>query len=145
MGSQKRITRKHVIAYSICPEDIQCDACLGGAQSSWRDNVRRIPSNNAQSLCQDCKVALCTSCWEKAWSASPGIPQALANDNFIGYPPEFLFRYKVRFIETACASPIFTTVVSFYVEADRGHHLEEDLPCSGRPISLLAWFCALLG
>ena len=98
-----------------CPEDIQCNVCP----------YRRIQSARAV------KSRSAKTCWHKAWNASPGIPEALTNDNFIGYPPEFLFRYKVRYIEAACASPIFTTVVSFYVEADQGHLLEEQM-CRAR-------------
>ena len=54
-----------------------------------------------------------------------GIPSALSNDNFYGYPAGLLYQHRVRWIETAAASPLWTSMVSFYLEADRGHVLEE--------------------
>ena len=55
------------------------------------------------------------------------VPEALANDNWCGYPTELLYTHKVRWIEAAAASPVWTSVINYYVEADRGNLIEEHL------------------
>ena len=55
------------------------------------------------------------------------VPEALANDNWFGYPTELLYTYKVRWIEAAAASPVWTSVINYYLEADRGNLIEEHL------------------
>ena len=52
-----------------------------------------------------------------------GVPEALANDNFWGHAPDILYKYKVRWIEAAAACPIFTALITYYVEGDKGHLL----------------------
>ena len=54
-------------------------------------------------------------------------PMALANDNFIGYTYDMILRYKVRWIEAAAAQPAWTTLMTFYIEGDRGHLMEETM------------------
>ena len=51
------------------------------------------------------------------------VPEALANDNYWGYVTSVLYQYKVRWIEAAAACPIFTALICYYVEGDRGHLL----------------------
>ena len=93
-----------------CPEDLRCSAC---------------PASGMQ-LCRQCELPLCRACWKRMrQGAFSGIPSALCNDNFYGYPAELLYQHRVRWIETAAASPLWTSMVSFYLEADRGHVLEE--------------------
>ena len=95
-----------------CPEDRVCAAC---------------PATQEQ-LCAECKLPLCRTCWSRSrQSTCPQVPQALANDNWYGYPPNFLYQEKVRWIEAAAACPVWTSVVSFYIEEDRGHLMEEEL------------------
>ena len=53
------------------------------------------------------------------------IPEALANDNFIGYVSSIIYKYKVRWIECVAASPVFTSLINYYVEGGRGHLLGE--------------------
>ena len=60
-------------------------------------------------------------------SAAPQVAQALTNDNWYGYPLEYLYQEKVRWIEAAAACPVWTSVVNFYIEEDRGHLMEEEL------------------
>ncbi|CAL1133513.1 unnamed protein product [Cladocopium goreaui] len=55
------------------------------------------------------------------------VPEALANDNWFGYPTELLYTHKVRWIEAAAASPVWTSVINYYLEADRGNLIEEHL------------------
>ena len=93
-----------------CPEDLRCSAC---------------PAAGMQH-CRRCELPLCRSCWKRMrQGAFSGIPSALCNDNFYGYPAALLYQHRVRWIETAAASPLWTSMVSFYLEADRGHVLEE--------------------
>ena len=37
-----------------------------------------------------------------------------------------LYKYKVRWIEAAAACPIFTALITYYVEGDKGHLLNEE-------------------
>ena len=55
-----------------------------------------------------------------------GVPQSLCNDNWLGFPLDALYVEKVRWIELAVASPVWTSMVSFYLEGDRGHLIEEE-------------------
>ena len=51
------------------------------------------------------------------------IPASLANDNFFGFALDIVYKYKVRYIECAAASPVFTSLITYYVEGDKGHML----------------------
>ena len=51
------------------------------------------------------------------------IQAALANDNFFGFALDIVYKYKVRYIECAAASPLFTALITYYVEGDKGHML----------------------
>ena len=95
-----------------CPEDIRCDAC----------------DTTSQQLCGNCRLPVCRRCIVRMHQASDyAIPEALGNDNWYGFPTSLLYSHKVRWIEAAAASPVWTSVVSYYLEADRGHLLEEHI------------------
>ena len=51
------------------------------------------------------------------------IPAALANDNFCGFALDIVYKYKVRYIECAAASPLFTALITYYVAGNKGHML----------------------
>ena len=51
------------------------------------------------------------------------IPVALAKDNFFGFALDIVYKYKVRYIECAAASPLFTALMMYDVEGDQGHML----------------------
>ena len=77
-------------------------------------------------LCVNCRFPLCRDCF--LISRRPGdfdvaVPEALANDNYWGYVTSVLYQYKVRWIEAAAACPIFTALICYNVEGDRGHLL----------------------
>ena len=55
-----------------------------------------------------------------------GIPEALANDKFWGYVTSLLYKYRVRWIEAAAACPVFTALITHYVERNRGHLLNAE-------------------
>ena len=95
-----------------CPEDIRCKHCQPGAQT----------------LCEACELPLCRSCLTRMTQQSyNAVPQALTNDNWVGYPTELLYQHQVRWIEAAAACPVWTSMVCYYLEADRGHLMDEDI------------------
>ena len=95
-----------------CPEDFRCGRC----------------PDSALQLCQACELPLCRDCLEHMCKQSAcAVPEALANDNWFGYPTELLYTHKVRWIEAAAASPVWTSVINYYLEADRGNLIEEHL------------------
>ena len=49
----------------------------------------------------------------------------LANDNWWGRTTDMLWRYQVRWIELAIASPCCTSMMVLYVEGDHGHLMNE--------------------
>ena len=51
--------------------------------------------------------------------------RSLANDNFYGFADSDLTKYRVRWIELAAASPVLTCLITYYIEGDRGHLLNE--------------------
>ena len=52
---------------------------------------------------------------------------ALCNDNFWGYGCNLITEYKVRWIETAIASPCYTSMMVYYAEGDYGHLMTEEV------------------
>ena len=100
-----------------CPEDEECDA--KHSDTEW---------------CLACRIPLCVKC--RAHGSKRAIPAALSNDNLLGYPPAFLYSLKVRYIEAAAASPLFTACVSFYIENDYGHLLEEELHAAKNSVAV---------
>ena len=92
----------------LCPEDIKCDT-----------------KHAAAEICLSCRVPICRSCLE-TYCTGP-VPEALCNDNLLGYCPAWMYEVRVRYIEAAAASPLFTALVTFYVEGDFGHVLSEPL------------------
>ena len=55
------------------------------------------------------------------------VPQCLANDNFYGFTDADLVKHRVRWIECAAASPVLTCLISYYIEGDRGHLMNEQV------------------
>ena len=95
-----------------CPEDFRCGLC----------------PDSALQLCESCELPLCRNCLEHMCKQNPSaVPEALANDNWFGYPTELLYTYEVRWIEAAAASPVWTSVINYYLEADRGNLIEDHL------------------
>ena len=92
-----------------CPEDVVCDRAHGAPED----------------LCESCRVPLCLNCrcmLDKSSTLRQRIPrQAIANDNFIGFVSSFWHEYQPRWIELAAATPVWTSLMAFYVEGDKGH------------------------
>ena len=100
----------------LCPEDIQC-------------TQRHLPNG----LCDQCQMPLCQRCLgDITHGFSPAA--SLASDNLWGYGLPWIYKYGVRYIESVAACPLFTALVSYYVEADGGHMLEEQLHQASHPV-----------
>ena len=92
------------------------------------EDVTCSHKHNYNTLCENCTFPLCFECNTKSrfnTEAQCRIPEALANDNFTGYVSSIIYKYKVRWIECVAASPVFTSLITYYVEGDRGHLLGE--------------------
>ena len=94
-----------------CPEDVErCDHT----------------QHEGHVICSKCAIPLCCKC-HLSLDNKKHIPMALANNNYIGYASETLVRYKVRFIEVAIVCPVWTSLICFYLEEDRGHLMKEGM------------------
>ena len=92
-----------------CPEDVTCP----------NQHERKF-------LCAQCSIAMCRKCLAQMQTKETvvvNIPDGLANDNFFGFALDLVYRYQARYIECAAASPLFTALITYYVEGDRGHML----------------------
>ena len=92
------------------------------------EDVRSSPActHNAEEICKQCAIPVCNSCWQLAGRGEK-IPRALANDNFIGYVHNFFVVHDVTWIEAQIACPIFSGLVTYYIEGhfSQKHHLME--------------------
>ena len=114
-----------------CPEDRRCSRCPCDSTHSAGQPERRscrVQDPDPYQFCNACELPVRRSCWcRMRQKLSTGIPQALTNDNWYGYPVDLLYTHKVRWVEAAAACPVWTSMISFYLEADRGHVMEETL------------------
>ena len=95
-----------------CPEDAQpCQKCKG----------------KVGTLCGDCSISLCHRCGPSFMQKPDIIAMGLCNDNLWGYTSDLIYKYQVRWLEAAIVTPCWTSFLVFYVEADGGHLLNEDL------------------
>ena len=83
-----------------CPEDVE-----KSAMCAHDDTI----------VCTNCRIPVCNECWELAVN-NKNIPKALANDNFIGYASKFIVEKKVTWLEATIAAPVFSGLVTYYVE-----------------------------
>ena len=94
-----------------CPEDVE--KCTP-------------PCCGPNEICQRCKVPVCRGCWLSLLMGQ-GIPMALCNDNFWGYPTDLIVRYQVRWIELAVVLPTWTNMIVWHIEGDYGHTMREPI------------------
>ena len=96
---------------------------------SNEDVITRGVTNQSVSIEKDDSriiVIFCKECFSVLLGATDTIiPMGLANDNWWGYTTEILWKYQVRWIELAIASPCFTSMMVLYVEGDYGHLMNE--------------------
>ena len=66
-------------------------------------------------VCSMCDIPICNECWTSAIN-NEKIPKALACDNFIGYAHPFLVDSKATWLEATIAAPVFSGLITYYVE-----------------------------
>ena len=98
----------HGLDVLCCPEDILCD--------------EQHPRSH---LCRKCRIPICWRCRRYIFYKHMPPPMALTNDNFIGYVSSFWARWQPKWIEMAAATPIWTSLMAFYIEEDKGHVMGE--------------------
>ena len=86
-----------------CPEDVARSASC---------------KHDDHTVCSKCKIPICDECWALSRSTEK-IPKALCNDNFIGYVHEFIVRERVTWLEATIAAPVFSGLVTYYLEGDK--------------------------
>ena len=62
-----------------------------------------------------CQIPICNDCWHVG-RKNDKIPGCLVNDNFSGYAHEFIVAVKVTWLEATIAAPVFSGIVTYYVE-----------------------------
>ena len=95
------------------------------------EDVRRTPycKHDEETVCSKCEIPICNDCWYLGIS-NEKIPKALACDNFIGYAHKFLVDTKVTWLEATIAAPVFSGLVTYYIEgaqADRHNMMDSSL------------------
>ena len=116
--SSKSSQKNNTHTLLCCPEDvIACNDCR----------------SEENFICEQCDIPICNECWRYTLLEEQ-IPKALCNDNFTGYVHEFIVQAKVRWIEATIAAPVFTGLVTYYIEGhpSERHHLMEDVV--GKPV-----------
>ena len=87
-----------------CPEDVvRSEECM-------HDDI---------TVCSNCCIPICHECWNLAKN-NDQIPKALANDNVISYAHPFIVAEKVTWLEATIAAPVFSGLVTYYIEGDPG-------------------------
>ena len=85
-------------------------------------------TEEGEVICSSCSVPLCAECYHQLLRPPGRIPSlSIANDNFIGYVSDLWAQWQPTWIEVAAATPVWTVMMSFYVEEDKGHLLGEKL------------------
>ena len=114
-------------------EAVSSDPGLQDGVYEWRRNVRRGSAteeilccpedvkrgtscrHDDQTVCSRCHIPICNECWHKG-TTNQKIPRAMTNDNFLGYAHRFLIENKVTWLEATIAAPVFTGLVTYYIE-----------------------------
>ena len=114
-------------------EAVSSDPGLQDGVYEWRRNVRRGSAteeilccpedvkrgkscrHDDQTVCSRCHIPICNECWHKG-TTNQKIPRAMTNDNFLGYAHRFLIENKVTWLEATIAAPVFTGLITYYIE-----------------------------
>ena len=100
-------------------EDVQCT-------DEARHTHDTMSAPFCRVLCDCCRIPICKECsqgllqFESRRGVST-IPMSLANDNYYGYAARLLSERSVTWLECACASLVWTTVMVYYLEEPYGH------------------------
>jgi len=83
--------------------------------------------HDEHTVCSKCRIPFCNEC-RRLTKQNQKIPKALTNDNFIGYMNRYLVEHKVTWLEATIASPVFTGLITYYIEGaqEHRHHLMEE-------------------
>lgn len=78
-------------------------------------------------VCSKCRIPFCNEC-RRLTQLNQKIPRALTNDNFIGYMNRYIVKHRVTWLEATIASPVFTGLITYYIEGaqEHRHHLMEE-------------------
>ena len=78
-------------------------------------------------VCSKCRIPFCNDC-RRLTQQNQKIPKALTNDNFIGYMNRYIVKHRVTWLEATIASPVFTGLITYYIEGaqEHRHHLMEE-------------------
>ena len=105
------------------------------------------------TVCSKYAIPFCNEC-RRATSMNLKIPKALTNDNFSGYMSRYIVDHKVTWLEATIASPVFTGLITYYIEGsiEHLHHLMDEgfaqhqraYGVRGSLFSFLAWVKAWL-
>lgn len=111
-----------------CPEDIQQTARC---------------NHSLHVVCGHCRLPICDECFAHMQMGEQGrVPQALANDKFQGCMHIFIVERQVRWIEAVFACPIYTCMISFYIEGPICHLMKEALGQQGRTSGVRGNVCS---
>ena len=126
-------------------EAVNADVSFAQNTWEWRRKVRRdgqeqdimcnpedvvvtsACKHDENTVCCHCDIPICDECWRLALT-NASIPKALTNDNFVGYLDEYIVRHRVSWLEATIACPVFTGLVTYYIEGaqEHRHHLMEE-------------------
>ena len=126
-------------------EAVQTDDSFANDTWEWRRVTRRNGANeevmcnpedvlrslqcrhDEHSVCSKCRIPFCREC-RRLTAQNQKIPKALTNDNFIGYMNRYFVDHEVTWLEATIASPVFTGLVTYYIEGaqEHRHHLMEE-------------------
>ena len=111
----RRVKRKSGVHEILCcPEDVvKTRACR----------------HDATFVCPKCEIPFCDECYFLSLKRKQ-LPRCLANDNVIGYVHAYIVEKKVTWLEATIACPVFTGLVTYFVEGrahERGHMMKEPL------------------
>ena len=103
---------RHVVLFG-CTEDVKCTNPTHEAQHEKELQTKPF---HCRTLCTQCTVPICSLCSSglhafSARSTAGTIPMALANDNFYGYVKWVLVSKRVTWLELACASICWSTIL----------------------------------
>ena len=119
--------KKPDIALFGIKEDVVCSQ---EKQNHGPQDFDRPPY--CRTLCNCCQVPICRNCCHglaryTSDSKQGTVPMAIANDNYYGYVMRLLIEKKVTWLECACASLVWTTIMVYYLEEPFGHLMLEEV------------------
>ena len=89
-----------------CPEDHAC---------------KRSECHSQGLLCPECRIPVCHKC-QIHLRQNQVNPEALVNDNFIGYLADFIYHLRVTWMEKTVTSPFWTGLTLFSIGAAGQEH-----------------------